>query len=103
MAAKLDTVEACYQQMLAAELAAERVELDLLAAGFEKYAQLNTQKHAVDKLIAINTNACSRADEAFSQSEDMHSALQQYIQLAINYVGHQRCISNICHHNIKNM
>jgi uncharacterized protein (TIGR02444 family) len=88
MTQKLDAVEACYQQMLAAELAAERVELDMLATDIEKYAQLNIEKYSVDKLIKINVIACCSDEAYLAQAIAMKEALDQYIQLAIKYVMH---------------
>ncbi len=81
-----ETVEACYQKMLTAELAAERVELDFLEADIKKYAQPNVEKHAVDKLIAINVAVCCSDAELFPKSEELQLALEKYIQLAINYM-----------------
>ncbi len=86
MTEQLDAVEACYQQMLAAELAAERVELDLLASQIENYAQANNANLAVDQLILKNIQCCCNASESLTSIDVTDKAIESYIHLATEYV-----------------
>lgn len=77
-------VDACYRQLLEAELAAERVELNLLAKALSRYSQAAEQHLDVDKIVRENLILCWR-DNA-SHAPEIPEPFSNFIELACNYV-----------------
>lgn len=84
-------VEASYQQLLAAELAAERAELDLLAADIDSYAKPHQGGEPIEELVRQNLVYCWQGRGEGIKEPDLAyqnlAVLDHLIELSISFLN----------------